>query len=127
MKNNEIRKQGQKLAERGITQAALDHEPQIRRDTLRFLKALLASPNGRASLDTASGRLLSKYRDGGKWRASIPIRLRAKEIIAANGVVKSIRPTHHAGYITEWRLIDRKAAERLRDELQTALAKGGAK
>ena len=118
----EGRERGEKRAERGVRRAAYLHEPQIRRDTLRFLAALLASPNGCATLDDATDELRGKHADGGKWRASIPKRLRADGLIVGERVVKSARPARHAGYLTEWRLIDRPGAERRRAELLAAQA-----
>ena len=65
---------GKMRAERGIKKAAYLHEPQIQRDTLKFLDAILASPDGCATTDTAVHNLNAKHADGGRWRASIPKR-----------------------------------------------------
>ena len=111
------RERGKKRAERGIRRAAYSHEPQIRRDTLRMLDALLASPTGCATLDDATDDLRGKHPDGGKWRASVPKRLRVAGLIVAERVVKSTRPARHAGYLTEWRLVNRPAAVALRATL----------
>ena len=113
----EGRERGEKRAERGIRRAAHKHEPQIRRDMLRFLDCLLASPDGCASLDAATDDQKRKHADGGKWRASIPKRLKAAGLIVGERVVKSVRPARHAGYLTEWRLVDRPAAEAMRAAL----------
>ena len=122
----EGRERGEKRAERGIKRAAFKHRPEIERGTLKFLDALLASPTGCATLDDATDSLREKYLDGGKWRASIPKRLKAAGLIVVEGVVKSARVARHAGYLTEWRLTDRVAAERHRAELLAALtAKNG--
>ncbi len=115
------RERGEKRANRGIRRAAYLHEPQIRRDTLRMLDALLASPTDCATLDDATSNLWSKHADGGKWRASIPKRLKAIGLIVAERVVKSTRPARHAGYLTEWRLVDRPAAESMRATLTAEL------
>ena len=117
----EGRERGEKRAERGVRRAAYLHEPQIRRDTLRFLDSLLASPNGCATLDDATADMRGKHPDGGRWRASIPKRLRTAGIIVGERVVKSARPARHAGYLTEWRLVDRPAAEALRATLAAEL------
>jgi hypothetical protein len=117
----EGRERGEKRAERGIKRAAYLHEPQIRRDTLRFLDALLSSATGCATLDDATDDLRRKHADGGKWRASVPKRLKADGLIVGEQVLKSVRPTRHAGYLTEWRLIDHDAAERRRAELLVEL------
>ena len=73
-------------------------------------------------IDDAADSLRGKYLDGGKWRASIPKRLQADGLIVVARVLKSARPARHAGYLTEWRLIDRIAAERRRAELLAAQA-----
>lgn len=121
MTPTEGRERGEMRAKHGIKLAAFKHEPEIRRDMLRFLDALLSSPTGCATLDDATDDLRLKHADGGKWRASIPKRLRADGLIVAEQVLKSARPARHAGYLTEWRLIDRDAAEQRRDELRRRL------
>ena len=118
----EGRERGEKRAERGIKRAAFKHRPEIERGTLTFLDALLSSATGCATLDDAADSLRGKYLDGGKWRASIPKRLQADGLIVSERVLKSARPARHAGYLTEWRLIDRSAAECRRAELLAAQA-----
>ena len=112
---------GEKRSEQGIKRAAHFHEAQIRRDTLKFLDALLASPTDSATLDDATDDLKAKHTDGGKWRASIPKRLKAVGLIVAVRVVKSSRLARNAGYLAVWRLTNRTAAERYRAELFAAL------
>ena len=123
MNSPEGRERGEKRAKRGIRRAAHKHEPQIRRDTVRFLDCLLSSPNGCATTDAATDDLKRKHADGGKWRASIPKRLKTIGVIVAERVVKSTRPARHAGFLTEWRLIDRPTAEELRAALADDLPK----
>ncbi len=118
----EGRERGEKRAERGIKRAAFKHRREIERGTLKFLDALLSSATGCATLDDAADSLRGKYLDGGKWRASIPKRLQADGLIVGARVLKSARPARHAGYLTEWRLIDRSAAEHRRAELLAAQA-----
>ena len=118
----ECRERGEKRAERGIKRAAFKHRPEIERGTLKFLNALLASPTACATLDDAADDLRVKYLDGGKWRASIPKRLQADGLIVCERVLKSARPARHAGYLAEWRLINRGGAERRRAELLVAQA-----
>lgn len=121
MTPDEGRERGEKQAERGIKRAAFYHEEQILRGLLLFVEALLASPTECATLDDATPDLRVKHADGGKWRASIPKRLLAAQIIVADTVAKSNRPARHAGYLTRWRLINRPGAERFRDELNAIL------
>ena len=123
MNATEGRERGELRGERGIQQAAFKHEHQIRRDTLRFLECLLASPTGCATLDSATDELRGKHSDGGRWRGSIPKRLLAIGLIVAERVVKSSRPSRHAGYLTEWRLVNRPAAEVMRATLAAELNK----
>lgn len=115
MNSDEGKLKGEKRAERGIKRAAHDHQEDIERDTLRFLDVLLSSPDGTATLDAATDDLSENFRNGGRWRASIPKRLKAEGLIVAERVVKSSRPARHAGYVTEWRVTDRSAANRRRD------------
>ena len=112
---------GQKRAESGIKRASLNHGFDIVCGTIRFLDALLSSPTGCATLDDATPDLQTKHADGGKWRAIIPKRLLSARLIVAERVVKSSRTARHAGYLTEWRLIDRLGAEELRADLVAEL------
>ena len=121
MTSTEGRERGQKRAERGIKRAASNHNLDIARDTIRYLNVLLASSTGCATLDDSTLDLQSKHSDGGKWRGSIPKRLRASGIIVSEGAVKSTRPARHAGYVTLWRLVDRDAALAYRAALVTEL------
>ena len=116
----EGRERGEKRAVRGIKRAAFKHRPEIERGTLKFLDALLASATGCATLDDATDDLRRKHADGGRWRGSIPKRLKSDGLIVAEAVVKSCRLHRNAGYLTAWRLIDRSAAERRRAELLAA-------
>ena len=122
MTPTEGRECGEMRAELGIKRAAFKHRHEIERGTLKFLDALLASATGCATLDDAADSLRGKHLDGGKWRGSIPKRLQADGLIVGERVLKSARPARHAGYLTEWRLIDRGAAERRRAELLAAQA-----
>lgn len=122
MTKTDGRELGQRRAERGIKRAAFKHRLEIERDTLKFLDSLLSSSTGCATLDDAADSLRGKYLDGGKWRASIPKRLKADGLIVYERVVKSARLARHAGYSTEWRLIDRNGAERYLAELLAAQA-----
>lgn len=115
MTPNEGREKGTRRAERGIQRASHDHQEDIERDTLKFLDVLLSSPDGTATMDSATDDLSERFRDGGRWRASIPKRLKAEGLIVAERVVKSSRPARHAGYVTEWRVTDRSAADRRRE------------
>ena len=123
MTPTEGRERGEKRAKRGIRRAAYLYEPQIRRDTLRFVEALLASPTGCATLDDATPDLKAKHADGGKWRGAVVKRLRAAGIVVAVRYVRSCRLHCNAGPSVEWRLIDRIGAARLRAVLAAELQK----
>lgn len=123
MSPDEGRERGEKRAKRGIKRAAFKHGPEICRDTLRFLDALLASPTGCATTDDATADLLAKHADGGNWRSNVPKRLKAAGLIVFVRVVKSARPARHGGYVTEWRLVNRAAAEEFRAVLATEIEK----
>jgi len=110
MNSSEGRERGEKRAEGGIRRGAFRHEQQIRGGMIQFLDCLLASPTSCSTLDAATDDLALKHADGGKWRASIPKRLKALGLIVSERVVKSARPPRHAGYLTEWRLVNRSAA-----------------
>ena len=123
MISTEGRERGEKRAERGIKRATFKHRPEIERGTLKFLDALLASATGCATLDDATDDLRRKHADGGKWRGNIPKRLKSDGLIVAEAVVKSCRLHRNAGYLTEWRLTDRAAAEARRAVLAAELRK----
>ena len=123
MTPTEGRERGEKRAERGVKRAAYLHEPQIRRDMLRFVEALLSSPTNLATLDDATPNLKAKHADGGRWRGTIPKRLKSDGLIVAEAVVKSCRLHRNAGYLTAWRLIDRVGATQLRAILFAQLQK----
>ena len=121
MNANEGRELGEELAECGIQRAAIKHEAQIRRGSWLFLNAILASPDGCATTDAATDAPLTKYPDGGRWRGSIPKRLKAAGLIVSFSLAKSERPARHAGYLAVWQLIDRPAAEVMRAALAADL------
>ena len=123
MTPTEGRERGEKRAKRGIKRAAYLHEPLIRRDTLRFLDALLSSATGCATLDDATADLKAKHTDGGKWRGAVVKRLRAAGIVVAVRYVRSCRLYRNAGPSVEWQLIDRIGAARLRAVLAAELPK----
>lgn len=108
---------GHKRANRGIELGAGAHEHQIRRGMLHMLYALLASPTGCATTDDAVDCLTARHADGGRWRASIPRRLKAAGIIVAERITQSARSARHAGFLTVWKLVDCTAAEELRTTL----------
>jgi len=83
-----------------------------------FLADLLRSPDGIAGLISAPEPYDRKpFKDGGKWRGSVPVALYRAGIIrplmrsetATAATAK--RPARHAGIVRLWKLINRRAAE----------------
>ncbi len=104
------RREGDRRKYRGMNGAATGKEFQIFAHESAFLRAILASADSTATTDDV-GDIGEKFADGGQWRGSITKRLSHMHIIAPDGVVKSVRPSRHRGYITRWRLVDRDKAE----------------
>ncbi|GIW97054.1 MAG: hypothetical protein KatS3mg111_0387 [Pirellulaceae bacterium] len=104
----------------GMLRAATGRGELIQRGQVAMLDALFASADGTATIDDATADLAVPYGDGGHWRGTVTRALAAAGIIAPAGVARSLRPSRHRGYITRWRLIDRRAAMALRDRLAEA-------
>ena len=122
------RREGELLKERGMNIAATGRDLQIFAHEAAFLRVLLRrGDDDFATLDDV-GDIAEKFRDGGKWRGSVPKRLANLGIINAVGVVKSTRPSRHRGFVTLWQLRDRTKTEaRLQylDRLLAAMVEGG--
>jgi hypothetical protein len=122
---------GQALATEGMSLAAAHGGYDADRFELRFLAALLASPDGTATTDDATSvaELLGKRPRGGRYVGATTNRLAIVRIIAplrsADGCrvyVKSRRPARHATPISVWRLLDAAAAARRVAELRRQLS-----
>ncbi len=109
-------RKGKLLRDKGIKRAARKHGEQIDRDELRFLDALAI--NGEETLDSAVDDLATKFRDGGRWRGSIPLRLARQGLIVAVGYRKSSRTHRHAGPVRVWAILDRTAVDARRSALR---------
>jgi len=105
----------------GMTLAADAKPDRVTAGKISLLQALFASPDGTATIDDATGDLAKEYQDGGKWRGSICHSLAVGRIIERVDVVKSDRPSRHRGYVTRWRLVDRRKASLLLAGLVAAM------
>jgi hypothetical protein len=95
-----------------------------------FLRALLNSPTGEATLNDADDDRARQqpFPGGGKWRGLVVRALAARGIIRrvrageALTTVRSRRPPRKGGELGLWRLADRDAARQLADQIATRLA-----
>jgi len=94
----------------GMTLAADAQPDRVAAGRIALLRALLASPDGTATIDDATDDLAAEYRDGGRWRGSVSRSLATAGITERASVEQSDRPSRHRGYITRWRLVDRRRA-----------------
>lgn len=76
------------LRDQGMELAARRKEWLIRRDTLRFLDALMAGPDRTASMDDTEDDLAAEFGDGGKWRGSVVRGLASQGLIEMTGVIR---------------------------------------
>ena len=118
----QVRRLAESARDAGIELAARRKDWYVRRDTLRFLDAMMASPIRTASMDDAVGGLATTFADGGKWRGSIPKALDREGLIESAGVRRSDRLARHRGYVGEWRAVDLGGINCKRDELRRWLA-----
>jgi hypothetical protein len=93
-------------------------DPRILEGERLFLRVLLASPDGTATLAQATPPEYQRkpFPDGGRWRGSIPQRLAGRGIIghvvAPSGnptAHKSPRTARNKGLAAVWRLLDPEA------------------
>ena len=115
---DKLQADGERRKANGISLAAGCKEDLIAAGKLALLDALLASPDGTATIDDATADLTEQFADGGRWRGSVTRSLAMRRIIAADSVDKSDRPSRHRGYVTRWRLRDRDRALELRRRIQ---------
>jgi hypothetical protein len=100
-----------------------------RRTLLSFLRALLSSPTGEASLDDGDDNQTRRqpFPDGGKWRGNlvralatqgIIHRVRAQEKLTTN---RSSRKPRKGGELALWRLANPEAARLLAERVAALL------
>jgi hypothetical protein len=107
--------------QRGMSLAAERRAELVADGQVEFLRALLRSPDGTATVDDSTDDLSTKFAKGGKWRGSVPSGLARKRIIEPAAVVKSNRPSRHRGFVTVWRLVNHDKAQREVERLTTLL------
>ena len=94
----------------------------IWRGQLALLDAIRTSPCRQATTDDATADIATQYADGGKWRGTVPRDLARAGLIQKAGVVRSIRPSRHAGYLSKWQGVDDQAIDAYRAHLRDLLA-----
>jgi len=73
---------------------AADAQPdRVAAGRIALLRALLASPDGTATIDDATDDLTAAYRDGGRWRGSVCRSLATAGITERVSVDQSDRPS----------------------------------
>ena len=117
-----LRQQGQAGKRRGSQFAANRQPGRVIAGKIAMLRALLESRDGTATIDDATADLAEPFDDGGKWRGSVTQSLSMAGIIEGNGVEKSDRPSRHRGYVTRWRLVNRRKGGLLLAQLVAVIA-----
>src|SRR5262249_14760083 len=112
--------QGEALRDEGRDRATRWREYQIKAGRLAVLRAIRRSPDRTATLDDATEDLTKPIEGGGKWRGAILKGLGG--LIVAADVVRSSRPSHHAGFVTLWEGTDDVAIDLKCEELEAWLA-----
>lgn len=97
----------------GMALAAARRPDRVTLGRVRLLQALLASPDGTATIDDAStaDELSSGFADGGRWRGTVTRSLVADGFAVIVHTTRSVRPSRHRGYVSVLKLVDRVAAE----------------
>jgi len=119
--SQQLREHGELAKLSGMTLAADAQPDRVTTGKIALLRALLVSPDGTATIDDATDDLAAEYRDGGRWRGSVCRSLAMAGITERVGVEQSERPSRHRGYITRWRLVDRRKASLLLAGLVAAM------
>jgi hypothetical protein len=104
---------------------ALAAEPRqalIWQSQLALLDAIRFRPDRTASTDDAAAEPWLAYGDGGRWRGTVPRELARLGLIHRVGIIRSARPSRHAGYLSLWQGTDDTAIDAYRDQLRAWLA-----
>lgn len=104
--------------------SAITTARMVKNGKIAFLQALLKSPDSSATIDDATEDLTVSFRDGGKWRGLICLSLAKAGLIRRVDVELSRRPSRHRGYVTKWRLMERKKATLMLLQLSAAKSDG---
>lgn len=116
-----LRREGERRKQAGMALAADARPDAILAGKIAMLRALLASPDGTATIDDATPDLAIEFGCGGKWRGSVCLALAHAGQIVRVGVELSKRPSRHRGYVTRWRLVNRSKARLLLSNLLITL------
>lgn len=119
-----LRKDGATRRNVGMAFAAARRPDRVTIGRLRMVQALLASPNGKATIDdaTTADELLSGFADGGKWRGTVTRSIVADGLACIVGTTRSNRPSRHRGYVAVLSLTDRTAAAEYVRQMTAAFA-----
>jgi hypothetical protein len=107
-----LRTDGDARRDVGMAFAAARRPDRVTLGRLRMVQALLASPDGKATIDDATSgeELTAGFADGGKWRGTVTRSLVADGYASIVGTTRSVRPARHRGYVAVLSLSDRTAA-----------------
>lgn len=117
----QLRERGEAGKLAGMALAADAKPDRVTAGKIAFLRALLKSGDGTATVDDATDDLSATFDDGGKWRGMVCRSLATAGLIVPVAAVKSDRPSRHRGYVTRWRLADRMKAQLLLSRLVAAI------
>jgi hypothetical protein len=116
MSTQDLAAMGEAGKQAGIERASTGHERLMLETQRDLLRAVLASPNGRAALDDATPReeLLKRFPDLGKWRGAAVNALARTGIIRKADAVRSMRPAAHRAWVIVWKRAKGKRALKAR-------------
>lgn len=90
---------------------------------LRFGRALLASPDGTASMDDTHPNRVEPWPDDGPWRGDIPKAFRRAGFVVRDADTEnSVAKPRKASLNRRWRVVDRRGLERFLETLEAWLA-----
>jgi hypothetical protein len=121
---------GEELKADGMKRAARMRKGRIIEAQLRFLDALLTSPDRTATTDDCAEDLNAVHLDGGKWLGCVTKQLAHRGIIQRAGYRPSSRSSRHATPIGVWRaakpdaVLETLHLELLRDLAELATEEG---
>lgn len=105
--------EAERLRDVGMNQAAAAKPDRVTLGRVAFLVALLRLPGHIGTIDDATdpNLIASAFKDGGKWRGTVPRSLARDGFIEKVDAIESRRTSRHCGYVTRWRLVDPIAAK----------------
>jgi hypothetical protein len=94
-----------KQAGMALASCRLDRQARILAGQIALLEAIRRDPERQATTDDIDADLLGKFRDGGKWRGSIPRGLALARLVRRVGHRSSDRAARHCGTVAVWKAI----------------------